>query len=62
MHFLHNFLMFFAKIEKMAGMNNASDYIDLSEPVYSVFISSVVHTECSVVGVPCHPDSVWFLL
>ena len=58
--FLAQFFLSFTKIEKMARMNNASDYIDLSDPVYSVFISSVVHPECSVVGVPFHPDSIWF--
>ena len=41
-------------------MNNDSDYIDLSDPVDSFFISSVVHPEYSVVGVSQNPDSVWF--
>ena len=41
-------------------MNNDSDYIDLSDPVDSFFISSIVHPEYSVVGVSQNPDSVWF--
>ena len=41
-------------------MDNDSDYIDLSDPVDPVSISSIVHPECSVVDVLCHPDSVWF--
>ena len=52
--------LFFAKIEKMAPMNNDSDQIDFSDPVDPVFVSSVVHPECSVVDLLCHPDSVWF--
>ena len=40
-------------------MNNDSENIDLSDPVDSFAISSVVHPECSVVGISCNPDSVW---
>ena len=50
-HFFHFFFLILAKIGKMARMGNNSDYIDLSDPVDSVSISSVVHSECSVVGV-----------
>ena len=50
-HFFHFFFLILAKIGKMARMGNNSDYIDLSDPVDSVSISSVVYPECSVVGV-----------
>ena len=52
--------LFFAKIEKIARMDNDYDYIDLSDPVDSASISSIVHREYYVVGVHCHPNSVWF--
>ena len=41
-------------------MNNDYDYIDLSDPVDSFSISSIVHLEFSVVGVSQNPDSFWF--
>ena len=44
----------------MARTDHDSDCIDLTDPVDSLSISSVVHPECSVVGVPFHPDSIWF--
>ena len=44
----------------MVRMNNDSDYIDLSDPVDSFSISSVVHLECSVVGGSQNRDSVSF--
>ena len=53
-------ILLFCAFEKMARMDNDSDYIGLIDPVDLVSISSVVHPECSVVGVPCHPDSVCF--
>ena len=43
----------------MDRLNNDSDNIDLSDPVDSFSISSIVHPECSVVGVFCNPDYVW---
>ena len=43
----------------MDRMNNDYENIELSDPVDSFSISSVVHPECSDVGVSCDPDSVW---
>ena len=43
----------------MDRMNNDYGSIELSDPVDSFSISSVVHPKCSVVGVSCDPDSVW---
>ena len=40
-------------------MNNDYEIIELSDPVDSFSILSIVHPECSVVGVSCYPDSVW---
>ena len=40
-------------------MNNEYENIELSAPVHSFSISSVVIPECSDVGVSCDPDSVW---
>ena len=43
----------------MNRMDNEYEYIELSNPVDSFSISSVVHPECSDVCVSCDPDSVW---
>ena len=40
-------------------MNNEYENIELSDPVDSFSISSVVNPERSDVGVSCDPDSVW---
>ena len=42
----------------MNRMNNEYENIELSDPVDSFSISSIVHPGCSVVGVSCDPDSV----
>ena len=42
----------------MGRKNNDSENIELSDPVDSFFISSIVHSECSAVGVSCDPDSI----
>ena len=47
------------RMDRMDRMNNDSENIELSDPVDSFSISSVVHPEWSVVGVSCDPDSVW---
>ena len=41
-------------------MNNDPNYIDLIDPVDSFSISSVLHPECSVVGVSQNSDFIWF--
>ena len=43
----------------MNQMNNECENIELSDPVDSFSISSVVNPECYDVGVSCDPDSVW---
>ena len=43
----------------MNRMNNEYENIELSDPVDSFSISSIVNSECSDVGVSCDPDSVW---
>ena len=43
----------------MDRMNNDYENIELGDPVDSFSISSVIHPECSDVGVSCDPDSVW---
>ena len=40
-------------------MDNKYGNIELSDPVDSFSISSVVNPECSDSGVSCDPDSVW---
>ena len=42
----------------MNRMNNEYENIELSDPVDSFFISSVVNPECSDGSVSCDPDSV----
>ena len=43
----------------MNRMNIECENIELSDPVDSFSISSVVKIECSDVDVSCDPDSVW---
>ena len=43
----------------MNRMNNEYENIELSNPIDSFSISSVVNPECSDVDVSCDPDSVW---
>ena len=43
----------------MNRMNNEYENIELSDPVYSFSISSVVNPDCSDVGVSCDHNSVW---
>ena len=43
----------------MDPMNNDSENIELRDPVNSFSISSIVHPECSIIGVSCYPDSCW---
>ena len=43
----------------MNRMVNEYENIELSDPVDSFSISSLVNPECSDVGVSCDPDSVW---
>ena len=40
-------------------MDNEYGNIELSDPVDSFSISSIVNPDCSDVGVSCDPDSVW---
>ena len=40
-------------------MENEYGNIELSDPVDSFSISSIVNPDCSDVGVSCDPDSVW---
>ena len=51
------------RMDRMDRMNNDSENIELSDPVDSFSISSVVHPECSLVGVSYDPDYLFrFLL
>ena len=43
----------------MNRMDNEYGNIELSGPVDSISISSIVNLDCSDVGVSCDPDSVW---
>ena len=43
----------------MNRMDNEYGNIELSGPVDSISISSIVNSDCSDVGVSCDPDSVW---
>ena len=58
---VHSFstFSFIVEIEKMARMFGNSNYVDLSDPIDSVSISSIVHPECSFVGVSSQPGVCW---
>ena len=43
----------------MNRMDNEYGNIELSGPVDSISISSIVNLDCSDVGVSCDPESVW---
>ena len=43
----------------MSQMENVNKNIELSDPVDSFSLSSIVNPDCSDVGVSCDPDSVW---
>ena len=43
----------------MSRKENEYGNIELSDPVDSFSLSSIVNPDCSNVGVSCDPDSVW---
>ena len=45
--------------EEMNRMENEYENIELSNPIDSFSISSIVNLDCSDIGVSCDPDSVW---
>ena len=60
-HFFSTF-WFVEKSEKMARMKKDSNYFDLIDPVGIVSASSIVHPECSVVGMSHHAGVGWIPL